>query len=72
MPSQFELREVGTLRLLGTVEMVDVLHPGAVVHMFRDNLVLVEHRAGVDRVAAVPAGDSAEPSKPSKKGRRAP
>lgn len=72
MPSQFELREVGTLRLLGTVEMVDVLHPGAVVRMFRDNLVLVEHRAGVDPVAAPPAVDAGETSKPAKKGRRAP
>lgn len=42
MNSRFEMREVGTGRLLGTIETIDAMAPGAVVQMFRDDAVQVD------------------------------
>lgn len=52
MAKRFEMREVGTGRLLGTMATVDDHAPGAVVGMFRDDLVQV------DVLPAGPVSDS--------------
>lgn len=70
MQSRFELREVGSHRLLGSIEMVDVVPPGEVVRMFQAGLVLVDHPAPAapSDVAESPA--AAEAGR-GRKGRRA-
>lgn len=67
MTSQFELREVGTRRLLGTLEMVDVLPPGAVVQLFRDNLVQVDDPSPPAPAATVEASDIRTPARKGKR-----
>lgn len=52
MPSRYELRETGTGRRLGTVDLVDVLPPGGVVQLFQSGLVQVEDPAPAEPDAA--------------------
>lgn len=65
MASRFEVREVGTGRVLGVLELEQDLGPGEALRQFVDGQVQLEHQA----VAAPPAEPPAEPPAPPK-GRR--
>lgn len=73
MAKEFELREAGTGRLLGTLRMVEDCAPGAVVLAFKQDRVQVERVARAllepePEPALVAAG---QPDRPAKgKGRR--
>lgn len=74
MNRRFEMREVGTRRLLGTIETIEAMAPGAVVLMFRDDLVQVDvpppapvtDGPGVAALVADPSVEAAPPARKRK------
>lgn len=54
MAARFEVREVGTGRVLGSLELEQDLGPGEAFRLFADGQVQLEHQAAAPPVAETP------------------
>ena len=61
MATRFEMRETGTGRLLGTLEVEQQLGPGDVVGMFVAGQIQLEHAAAAPPAVPAPAAQALPP-----------